>query len=96
LPPPAQHPLARHLTAQERSKIGHETLTNVSGMSRDGSSFSRTSLSAVDELLVVTIMVAAESGVQIPQIRSANDLKEALSALGGVTTNQVSACLRVD
>jgi uncharacterized membrane protein len=58
-------------------------------MSRNGSSFSRTSLTDVDELLVVTIMVAAEADVQIPRIRTANDLKQALSALGGVSASQV-------
>lgn len=45
----------------------------------------------VDELLVVTLVVASEQALSLPSIRSPEDLRTALQALGGISASQVLA-----
>jgi len=77
------------MSIEERAKIPEETLSNYGGMTR-----TRTMTKApggVSELIVVTLMVAAEGAIQIPDINSQAALRDALSKLGGVSPSSVMA-----
>lgn len=76
----------------ERAKFEQETLVNVAGASARRNSYRPSSRgsSKPDELIVVTLLVATSSGVELPaKINSLADLKQALQALGGVQQDQV-------
>ena len=45
----------------------------------------------VNELIVITIIVAAEGALNLPNIQSTEDLKLVLSKLGGVSKESVMA-----
>lgn len=82
------------LSLEERGKFQKETLVNVAGRSargvlspRGGSSLS----SPVSELIVVTLLVAAEGRMKLPRVTSRTELKEALTTLGGVRAKDVLA-----
>lgn len=49
---------------------------------------SRSSVS--NELIVVTILVAAEGGVKLPKVTSLEELRSALNTLGGISESQVT------
>lgn len=42
-----------------------------------------------NELIVVTVLVAAQTGLKLPKIRNREELTEALNALGGLAADQV-------
>ena len=47
-----------------------------------------------NEYIVVTILVAADGSIKLPQISSLDDLKTALKRLGGVRARPAHACIR--
>ena len=49
----------------------------------------RTSSNGVQELIVVTILLAAKGNLRVPAITSAPELKDALNKLGAVRSDQV-------
>jgi uncharacterized membrane protein len=73
----------------ERSKFSGETLVNYGGMSKSGSS--QSSKDTSNELIVVTVVAAVAGRLELPQINSQSDLKEALSKLGGVPADALLA-----
>lgn len=77
------------LSLRERSKFKEETLVNVGGKKR--SKAMTQGSDGVNELTVVTILVAAEASLQLPKVRTSADLREALSILGGLGAGQVLA-----
>lgn len=79
------------LSLQERSKIQQETLMNVGGRSSSGSLRGQKASDITNELIVVTILVAAEGDIKIPKITSREELQTALNRIGGVGEEQVMA-----
>ncbi|PSC72416.1 hypothetical protein C2E20_4242 [Micractinium conductrix] len=80
------------LSLQERGKFQKETRINVAGMAR------RTSLKdskpykeGDQELIVVTLLVAADGGFKLPQVTSRGELKQALAMLGAVRADDLLA-----
>lgn len=71
------------LSLAERGKFQSETLVNFGGRSRKGSSYGKAS-DMSNELIVVTILCAVEGKLKLPKVTSLQELKEALSKLGGV------------
>lgn len=43
----------------------------------------------MSELIVVTVIVAAEGGVKVPKVQSREDLTQALNKLGALRSEQV-------
>jgi uncharacterized membrane protein len=84
------------LSVEERGKFEAETRVNVGGRAGRGALKRRPAgdggLGApVGELIVVTILVAAEGRVKLPRVASRGELKEALAALGGLRAADVLA-----
>ncbi|MCM1983714.1 DUF1517 domain-containing protein [Lyngbya confervoides] len=78
----------------ERSKFQAETLSNVGGSLSEPKPAQNPSLvpsSAPGEYLLVTLLVAAQAQLDLPNIQSAPDLKTALKQLGGVSEDQMLA-----
>jgi len=80
---------------EARSKIAEETLTNI-GSRKSESSRSISNVEALDaapsEYIVVTLIVANEGQLKLPKnIRNAEDLRTALTAVGGVGTESLQA-----
>lgn len=50
----------------------------------------RSRADSMSELIVVTLIVAADGGVKIPKIQSREDLTQALNKLGALRSEQVS------
>lgn len=73
----------------ERSKFEQETLVNVGGMRRQAGLQGNADGEEKNELIVVTIVVAAEGRLALPKIKTMEDLKQALSMLGGVPARQL-------
>ncbi|KAA6428346.1 MAG: hypothetical protein FRX49_01941, partial [Trebouxia sp. A1-2] len=74
---------------QERGKFKEETLVNVGGRSKRSSLKSRGD--GMSELIVVTLIVAAEGGVKVPKVTSREDLTKALNKLGALRSDQILA-----
>eukprot|EP01025_Chloroclados_australasicus_P051946 TRINITY_DN6049_c0_g3_i1.p1 TRINITY_DN6049_c0_g3~~TRINITY_DN6049_c0_g3_i1.p1 ORF type:complete len:452 (-),score=43.84 TRINITY_DN6049_c0_g3_i1:207-1562(-) len=77
-----------NMQLEERGKFKEETLVNVSGIKKNATSGSS---SKSNDLIVVTILVAADGKLEIPQVRNAEDLRQALTILGGVRQEQLMA-----
>jgi uncharacterized membrane protein len=76
----------------ERAKMSEETLVNVGGRKRSKASKSTsTGDGGRNELIVVTILVAADAPLKLPKVESLEALKEALKALGGVRRGGLQA-----
>lgn len=75
----------------ERGKFQAETLVNVAGRTKNagGGSGQWGAQPGQNELIVVTILVAAEAGVKMPPINSREELRTALSRLGALRADQV-------
>lgn len=79
------------LSLEERGKFEKETMVNVGGI-RSSSSLSRSgSRAGVGELIVVTILVAAEGRIKLPKVTSRMQLREALSTLGSLPAEDILA-----
>jgi len=80
------------LSLEERGKFQKETRVNVGGITNKSSLGSSPSgQSSVGELIVVTILVAAEGKVRLPKASSRNELKDALSTLGSIPAEDIYA-----
>lgn len=77
------------ISMEERGKIKEETLVNYGGRSRRSSGAGYNG--GMSDLMVVTIIVAAEASVKLPKVRSRDELKEALNKLGALRSDQVMA-----
>ncbi|KAG7672850.1 hypothetical protein Ndes2526B_g08622 [Nannochloris sp. 'desiccata'] len=80
------------LSLEERGKFEKETRVNVGG--RTGSSslnIKKTLTTPINELIVVTILVAVEGRVRLPKVTGRNTLIEALTTLGAVPAADVLA-----
>ncbi|GJP43871.1 hypothetical protein CLOM_g3273 [Closterium sp. NIES-68] len=78
------------MSMEERSKFKEETLVNVDGMRRRvvrNPSQNRMN----SEYIVVTVLAAAEGTFRLPEIKSASDLREALTRLGSVPADELQA-----
>ena len=75
----------------ERRKFEEETLVNVSGRTRNrgGLTGRWAAQPGQNELIVVTILVAAQGGMKLPPIRSQEELRTALTRLGSLRSDQV-------
>ena len=78
------------LSMSERSKFQQETLVNVAGRTKNRSG-SWAGSPGQNELIVVTILLAAETGIKLPPIQSAEELRTALTRLGSLRSDQVCA-----
>lgn len=80
------------LSLEERGKFQKETRVNVSGITNKSSLGTLSNVqSAVGELIVVTILVAAEGRVRLPKTTSRSELKDALSTLGSIPAEDIYA-----
>jgi uncharacterized membrane protein len=78
------------VSLQERSKFEQETLVNVAGRRRSSTFSNRSGSSKPDELIVVTLLVATSSKVDLPsRINSLSELQQALKALGAIPSDNV-------
>lgn len=75
------------MTMEERSKFREETLSNVGGVTRRREMSRRED--GVNELLVVTLVVAAEGNFSLPPVRTSADLRNCLNTLGGIAPSQM-------
>ena len=74
--------------------LEQETLVNVGGRTRSGG-FRERSRGGPDELIVVTILVAADGGLKLPSVRSREELRTALNRLGALRAEQVGGTCRM-
>lgn len=80
------------LSLEERGKFEKETRINVGGRSAISRLDIKKDLSTpVSELLVVTILVAAEGRLKLPKVASRQELVDALTTLGAVRADDVLA-----
>jgi len=77
------------MSMEERSKFREETFSNVGGITRRRQFSTRDN--GVNELLVVTMVVAAEGDLRLPPIRTAADVRTTLNILGGLAPSKVIA-----
>lgn len=73
----------------ERSKFRQETLSNVDGFS-DRKQFQQTK-EGDTELIVVTLLVAADNPMKLPKISSSADMRTALNRIGSVPVDSIVA-----
>jgi len=74
----------------ERSKIQRETVINYGGVTKTGAT-TAPAKGAVNELIVVTLLVAVATKLALPPVRDNDSLKEALRKLGGVRVDDLLA-----
>ncbi len=87
------------LALAERSKFSGETLSNVNSQLRQAGSSSLTVADKAGDLasqgpgeyIVVTLLAGFQGKLQLPQINSSNDLRQALSQLGAVGSDRLLA-----
>lgn len=89
------------LSLAERSKFSEETLSNYGGnllkqaqkqLSSPNSSENDGSLSTqaiVGDYIIVTVLLGIEGNIELPQVNSADELRQALQTLGGVSSNRL-------
>jgi uncharacterized membrane protein len=90
------------LTLAERSKFTRETLSNVNNQIRQapvdvllaGDAEDESlgvSLQEAGEYIVVTLLVAAQGQLSLPTVNSVDDLRRALSQIGGIPSDRLLA-----
>jgi uncharacterized membrane protein len=92
------------LALTERSKFSEETLTNVNNQRRLKSVNDSSALTVAEaggaltnttegpgEYIVVTLLVGTLGKLQLPAVNSSDDLRRALSQLGGISSEQLLA-----
>lgn len=86
------------LALAERSKFSEETLSNVNNLLKQAEA--RKALEAADrsqlpeepgEYIVVTLLVAAQGKLELPTVRSEQDLRQAISQIGSVSSDRLLA-----
>lgn len=83
----------------ERSKFTEETLSNVNNQLREGrskgsltgSGDALTATESPGEYIIVTIVAGAEGKLDLPQINSSDDLRQALRQIGGISSERLLA-----
>ncbi|GAQ86548.1 hypothetical protein KFL_002960030 [Klebsormidium nitens] len=78
------------LSLEERRKFEQETYVNVNSLKKKGG-FNPKGDGFGNEYIVVTVIVAAEGNLKLPSVRSAEDLRQALTTLGSVPVDQLQA-----
>lgn len=78
------------LSLQERGKFQSETRSNVGGMANRSSS-KKGYKDGDKELIVVTVIVAADGSFKLPQVDGRTSLRDALSILGSVRAEDLLA-----
>lgn len=87
------------LALAERSKLSAETLSNFDNLLKHGESGQALpaagDLATLDkdpgEYIVVTMLVAAQGKLQLPSINSSQDLRQAISQIGSVSSDKLLA-----
>lgn len=89
------------LALSERSKFAAETLSNVNNQLKQGSTGSALALAEKGgalaesqdpgEYIVVTLIAATQGKLELPPINSSEDLRKALSLLGGISSDRLLA-----
>jgi uncharacterized membrane protein len=90
------------LALAERSKFSEESLSNVNNQLMQAptvidalpageSELSPMELKQIGEYIVVTLLVATQGQLQLPQVNSSDDLRQALSQLGSVSSDRLLA-----
>ncbi|WP_416673301.1 DUF1517 domain-containing protein [Egbenema bharatensis] len=86
------------LTLAERSKFSEETLSNVNNLLQEAEK--RKALAASGELampenpseyIVVTLLVATQGKLELPDVKDSQDLRKAISQLGAVSSDRLLA-----
>ncbi len=90
------------LALSERSKFGEETLSNVNNQLRQASA--QAAIAGAEaggvltqseqqpgEYIVVTLLVAAQGSLKLPTINTSDDLRQAISQVGAVSSDQLLA-----
>ncbi|PSB16390.1 hypothetical protein C7B76_11715 [filamentous cyanobacterium CCP2] len=86
------------LALAERSKFSEETLSNVDNMLQQAQE--RKALAASGELalpenpseyIVVTLIVAAQGKLELPEVKDSQDLRKAISQIGAVSSDRLLA-----
>ncbi|MCT7954232.1 DUF1517 domain-containing protein [Laspinema palackyanum] len=90
------------LALAERSKVQEETLSNVNNQLRDGNAtkalptdengeLMTTETAAPSEYIVVTLVVGTLGNLQLPTINGSDQMRQALSQIGGIGSEQLLA-----
>jgi len=79
------------MSLEERRKIEQETFVNYSGRSKKRD-FEGPNNTDPNELIMVTILLAAEGVIKPPKVVDRETLNQTLTQLGGVSTSQLLAC----
>jgi uncharacterized membrane protein len=89
------------LALAERSKLAKETLSNVGGRQIKpadvagtlpaGETAGALANQAPGEYIVATLLVAAQGNLQLPTVRSSEDLRQAIQQIGGVSAERLLA-----
>lgn len=90
------------LALAERSKVQEETLSNVNNQLRDGNATKslptdengelvKTEMEAPSEYIVVTLVVGTLGNLQLPTINGSDQMRQALSQIGGIGSEQLLA-----
>lgn len=96
---PAAEAQFNRLALTERSKFSKETLSNYNNQltqapsagSLPGAETNEVSLAALGEYIVVTLLVATQGKLQLPDVKSSEDLRRALAQLGTVSGDRLMA-----
>ncbi|WP_299490051.1 DUF1517 domain-containing protein [Acaryochloris sp. IP29b_bin.137] len=84
-----------HLALTERSKFQAETLSNVKQQIQESDGVLTKTADALTqapgEYIVVTLVVAAQGKLKLPDIKSDQDLRQALNQVGSVSSDQLLA-----
>jgi uncharacterized membrane protein len=95
----AAEPQFNRLALTERSKFSAETLSNVDNLLKQGKPDqalpSAGDLATLDkdpgEYIIVTLLVATQGKLQLPPINSSQELRQAISQLGSVSSDNLLA-----
>ncbi|ASC69939.1 uncharacterized protein XM38_008690 [Halomicronema hongdechloris C2206] len=82
------------LTLAERSKVSEETLSNVNSQFKQATAPTATADGAnyaPGEYIVATLLVAAQGRLSLPTVRNAEDLRQALSQIGAISSDRLLA-----
>jgi len=82
------------LTLAERSKLAEETLSNVNSQLKQAPTITATADDGHDapgEYIVATLLVAVQGRFSLPMVRSAEDLRQALSQIGAIPSDRLLA-----
>ncbi|KAK3279591.1 hypothetical protein CYMTET_12535 [Cymbomonas tetramitiformis] len=79
------------MSMEERGKFREETLVNVDSRRRQSEAMTRDESKGPNEFIVVTLLAAVDGAMRMPQVSGAEEMRSALTRLGGVRVDQVAA-----